>query len=254
MGEANFDDLAAELLAQPVDEFTSRRNARVKELKASGQSDLANKLATLKKPSLALWAVNQVAARNRAGLDELRKAAQALTKAQAAAAAGRTNAARELRAASEEFQRRLDAAVSTAASALRDRRHSAGEEALRQIREMLRLAVLKGGDPWRQLETGALTTEPRPGEDLVEVFGMGSGPAADRRAERSEARRAKELAQKAAKADAERAQRAAATAQRLRQEANEALAAAKRAAERAKAAEDEATRSRSQAKKSQRCT
>jgi hypothetical protein len=208
---------------------------------------------------VVLWAVNQAAAQDRPQLDELRKSAEALTKAQAAAAAGRANAARELRAASEEFQRKLDPAVKTAASALRNSGHAANEEALRQIREILRLAALKGGDAWRLLEAGALTAEPRPGEDMLEAFGLPSREAGlslreRAREEAAEASRARELAEKAARADAERAQRAAATAQRLRQEANEALAAAKRAAERAKAAEDEATRSRSQAKKSQRRT
>lgn len=248
----DFEALAADVLAQPIDQFTPRRNARVKDLKASGQADLANQLAAVKKPSLALWAANQVAAHNRATLDDLRKAGQALIKAQAAAAAGRANAPRDLRAASEEFQRKLEAAISAAASALRGGGHAAGEEALRQIREILRLAVLKGGDTWSQLESGALTTEPRPAEDMLEAFGVASGPAADKRAERAEARRAEELVQKAARVDVERAQRAAATARRLRQEAIEAAEAAERASERAKAAEDEAARAQAQAEKSQR--
>src|SRR5437879_11691372 len=115
----NVEPLAAELLAQPLDQFTSRRNARIKELKASGQSALARQLSTLKKPSVVLWAANQVAGQDRALLDELRKAGQALAKAQAAAGAGRANAARELRAASEELQRTIGGAGSAAASALR---------------------------------------------------------------------------------------------------------------------------------------
>ena len=250
----NFETLAAELLAQPLDQFTSRRNARIKELKASGQSALARQLSTLKKPSVVLWAANQVAGQDRALLDELRKAGQALAKAQAAAGAGRANAARELRAASEEFQRKLDAAGNAAASALRKGGHAASEEALRQVREILRLAALKGGDPWRLLEAGALTTEPQPGEDMLELFGVASGPAADKRAERAEARRAEELVQKAAKDDAERAERAVASAQRLRQEATDASAAAERANKRAKEAEDEAARAKAQAEKSQRAS
>src|SRR5882762_7552047 len=104
-------------MAQPLDQFTARRNARVKELKASGQADLARELATLKKPAVALWAVNQV--RDSTLLSGLRRAAQAVAKAQAAAATGRANAAQDLRAASEDFQRNLDAAATAAAGALR---------------------------------------------------------------------------------------------------------------------------------------
>ena len=246
----NLESLTAELLAQPLDQFTTRRNARVKELKASGQPDLARELSVLKKPSLPVWAVNQVD--DRAMLSRLRGAAQALGKAQAAAATGRSNAARELRVASEEFQRQLDTAGLGAAAALRQSLHPAGEEALRRIREIFRLAALLGGDTWDRLEKRALTTEPRPADDVLEMFAAGGGPVAGKRAERVEARRAAELAQRAAQADQEVPQRATAAAGRLRQEAKEAAVAAERAADRAVAAEAEATRARAQADKSQR--
>jgi hypothetical protein len=247
----NFDALAAELLVGPLDEFTPRRNAKAKELKAAGQADLARQLSGLKKPSLPLWAVNQLAVRDRATLGRLRDAAHAVAKVQAAAAAGRPNAARDLRAALEEFRRELEATGKVAAAALSESRRPAGQEALLRIHEILRLAALQGGETWRRLGQGAMVSEPRAGDDMAAVFGAGSGPTADRQRERAEARRALERAQTAAQEDAEQAQRALATAQRLRQEATEMAAAAKRAAERAKAAEDEAARAKKQAKKSQ---
>jgi hypothetical protein len=244
------ESLTAELLAQPLEQFTPRRNARVKELKASGQADLARELSSLKKPSLPLWAVNQVD--DRAVLGGLRGAAQAVVKAQAAAATGRSNAAQDLRAASEAFQRELEAAGDAAATVLRRSRHATGEETLRRIREIFRLAALQGGDTWDRLQHGALAIEPRPGEDVLEMFGAGGTPVAGKRAERAEARRAAELAQRAARADEELAQRATAAAQRLRQEAKDAAVAADRAADQAAAAEVEATRARAQAEKSRR--
>src|SRR6202022_4107187 len=91
----NMRSLTSELLAQPPDQFTARRNARVKELKASGQAELARELAALKKPAVHLWAANQV--RDRAQFSGLRRAAQAVARAQAAAAMGRANAAQDLR-------------------------------------------------------------------------------------------------------------------------------------------------------------
>ncbi len=250
----NFDVLAAELFAGPLDEFTPRRNAKAKELKAAGQDDLARQVSGLKKPSLPLWAVNQLAARDRGQLDRLRDAAQAVAKSQAAATAGRPNAAQDLRAALEGFRRELETAGDVAAAALRERGHSAGQEALRRMDDMLRLAALQGGETWRGLGKGAMVSEPRAGDDLAAVFGAGSGPAADKQRERAEARRAVERAQTAARVDAEQAQRALTTAQRLRQEATDMAAAAKRAAERAKAAEAEAARAQRQAKKSQGAT
>ena len=242
--------LTAELLAQPLDEFTGRRNARVKELKASGQADLAHQLAALKKPAVHLWAANQV--RDRALLAGLRRAAQTVSRAQAAAATGRANAAQELRAASEEFQRNLESVAADAVRALRLGQHAAGEETLRRIREIFRLAALQGGETWDQLQEGALTTEPRPGDDMLAMFAAGATPGTGKRAGQAEVRRAAELAGRAARADAERAQQAIAAAERRRQEAKEAAVAAKLAAERAAAAEKEAARARAQAKKSQR--
>jgi hypothetical protein len=242
--------LTADLLGQPLDQFTAHRNARVKELKASGQADLARELAAVKKPAVPLWAANQV--HDRPLLAELRRAAQSVSKAQAAAATGRANAAQGLRAASEEFQRQLESITTVASSALRQGQHAAGEEMLHRIREIFRLAALQGGETWDRLQEGDLTAEPRPRDDMLEMFAAGATAGSGRRAEQVEARRAAELAEKAARADAERAQQAIAAAERRRQEAKEAAVAAKLAAERAAAADKEAARARAQAKKSQR--
>jgi hypothetical protein len=246
----NLRTLTAELMAQPLDQFTARRNARVKEQKASGQAELSRQLGALKKPAVHLWAANQV--RDGALISGLRRAAQAVAKAQAAAATGRANAGQDLRAASEEFQRSLESVATAAASALRQGQHAAGEETLRRIREIFRLAALEGGETWDRLQEGALTTEPHPGDDMLAMFAAGATPGTGKRAEQAEARRAAELAEKAARADAERAQQAIAAAERRRQEAKEAAVAAKLAAARAAAAEKEAARARAQAKKSQR--
>jgi hypothetical protein len=246
----NLSALTAELLGQPLDQFTSRRNAKVKELKASGQADLARDLAALRKPAVPLWAANQV--RDRALLGGLRRAAQSVARAQASAATGRANAAQDLRTTSEEFQRHLESITTVASSALRQREQAAGEETLRRIREIFRLAALQGGETWVRLQEGGLTIEPRYGDDMLEMFAAGATPGTGKRAEQAEARRATELAEKAARADAERAQQAMAAAERRRLEAKEAAVAAKLAAERAAAAEKEAARARAQAKKSQR--
>jgi hypothetical protein len=246
----NLEDLASELLAQPLDQFTSYRNAKAKQLKAS-QGDLATQLSALKKPSVSLWAANQVARSDAAVLRDLRQSAQALAKAQAAAGAGRANSAQELRLASEDFQQKLDAVSNAAAAALRQSKHPAGEETLRRVREIFRMAALKSGETWSQLQKGALVSEPRPSDDVLEMFASGSTAAAGKSAERLEQQRAA-AAEKGARADAEHAKEAAATAVRLRQEAVAAASAAQRAADRAAAAEEEAGRAKAQADKSQR--
>lgn len=246
------DGLTAELLAQPLDQFTSYRNAKAKELKASGHADLATQLSAVKKPSVSLWAANQAARSSPSALRELRQSAQALAKAQTSAGTGRPNAAQELRRASEDFQKKLDVVSNAAADALREGKHPANEETLRRAREVFRLAGLKGGETWDQLQKGALIAEPQPVDDVLEMFGSSSASVATKSAERLEQQRAIAAAEKAARADAEHARTAAATALRLRQEATTAAEAARRAADRASAAEEEAARAKAQAEKSQR--
>jgi len=54
---AGLDDL----FAAPPQEFVQRRNALVKELKAGNERAAAELIATLKRPTAALWAINQLA-------------------------------------------------------------------------------------------------------------------------------------------------------------------------------------------------
>jgi hypothetical protein len=264
------EELVAELLAGPLDEFTSRRNAKAKELKAAGQRDLAAEVAQLKKPPVAVWAVNQLARRNKLVLERLRRAGETVVRAQSGAVTGRKNAAPELRAASEGLQRELEAAIREAGDALRAGDHGADEATLRRVQEMLRLAAVSGGETWDRLQRGALISEPRAGEDmLTAAFAVGAGRGASAPATRekqSDATAARAMAREAAetekriemehilrtaKADEEAAQQAEQTAHRLREEADRIAADGKRANERARQAEKELQRANARAKASQ---
>src|SRR5207248_1081258 len=97
----NLDDVVAQLLAGSLNEFTNRRNAKAKELKAAGERELAAEVAVLKKPPVAVWAVNQLARRNKPVLEGLRRAGEGVVQAQSGAVSGRKNAAAELRSASD---------------------------------------------------------------------------------------------------------------------------------------------------------
>jgi hypothetical protein len=247
----DIDDVAGDLLAQPLDQFTAARNARVKELKSAGKTDRAAQVASLKKPSVALWAVNRVAKDEAATVRQLRQSAEALARAQRG---GRTDA-RTLRSASGDFQERLDAVAKSATALLGRNRHAATEETLRRIREIARLAALQGDETWERLEKGALVTEPTPGEDVLSMFQASTVTAVPARKpskaeSQAEERRTKAAAQRQAEEDAQRAEQLEATARRLRAEVREAVAAAKRAEQRAKAAEEEAARARAKARKS----
>ena len=263
----NPDDIVAQLLAGPLSEFINARNAKTKELKAAGQSELAAEVVGLKKPPVAVWAVNQLARRSKPVLERLQRTGEVVVRAQSGAIAGRKNAAPELRSASEALQRELEAAVRDAGDVLRASDHAADEATLRRVQEMLRLAAVSGGETWDRLQRGALISEPRAGEDmLTAAFALGSARAAggaapgvkaiEARAERTAAREAAETEKRietehvlrTAKADEEVAQQAAQTAHRLREEADRIAADAKRAGERARQAEKELERANAKAK------
>ena len=261
------DDVGAELMAGPLNEFTSRRNAKSKELKAAGQRELAAEVGTLKKPPVAVWAVNQLARSNKPMLERLRRAGEAVIQAQSGAVAGRMNAALELRSASDALQRELEAAVRTAGDVLRAGGHAADEATLRRAQEMLRLAAVSDAQTWDRLHRGALISEPHAGEDMLTAAfspdpGGGSGTEATRarangeKAARSTARQAAETEKRietehvlrTAKADEEAALQAEQTARRLREEADRLAADAKRANEKARQAEKELARATARAK------
>ena len=264
----SLDDVVAELLDGPLDEFTNRRNAKAKALKAAGQPELAAEVATLKKPPVAVWAVNQLARRNKPVLERLRRAGEGVVRAQSGAVAGRKNAALELRSASDALQRDLEGALREAGDVLRAGKHAADEATLRRVQEMLRLAAVSGGETWDRLQRGALISEPRAGEDmLTAAFALGPGggdgaatrsKANDARATRTAAREAAETEKRiemehvlrTAKSDEEAAQQAAQTAHRLREEADRIAADGKRANEKARQAEKELERATARAKAS----
>ena len=265
----SLDDVVAELLSGPLDEFTNRRNSRSKELKVAGQRELAAEVATLRKPPVAVWAVNHLARSNKPVLERLRRAGEAVVQAQSGAVAGRKNAALELRSASDALQRELEVAVRAAGDVLRADEHAADEATLRRVQEMLRLAAVSGGETWDRLQRGALISEPRAGEDmLTAAFALGpSGSSgtestharangekaartAAREAAETETRIEMEHVLRTAKADEEAALLAEQTAHRLREEADRIAADAKRASEKARQAEKELERATAKAKAS----
>src|SRR6267378_3852239 len=112
------EDVLAELLAGALSEFTSRRNSKAKELKGAGKGELAAMVAGLKKPSVAVWAVNQLAQHDKTALERLRRFGEGVVQAQSGAVAGQKNAAQALRSASDGLQRELEAEVRSAGDVL----------------------------------------------------------------------------------------------------------------------------------------
>ena len=78
------DDPVTELYGLPLDEFVAGRDTLARELRREGEKQRAAEVAKLKKPSVAAWAVNQLARGNRKQLDLLLDAGHRLRAGQEA--------------------------------------------------------------------------------------------------------------------------------------------------------------------------
>ena len=110
MADLELLEIADELYALPLGDFTPARDARAKELKGT---DLAGPVKALKKPSLAAWVVNLLVRRDADQVDQVLSLGAALREA----AAGMDGD--ELRNLTKQ-RRQLTAAVTTGARAPTD--------------------------------------------------------------------------------------------------------------------------------------
>jgi hypothetical protein len=76
------DRAADELYALAPADFTSARDELAKKLRDDGERDAAEEVKSLRKPTLAAWALNQLKRRRKKELDQLLTAGRALQKAQ----------------------------------------------------------------------------------------------------------------------------------------------------------------------------
>jgi hypothetical protein len=134
------------LYALPLSEFTSARNEFAKQARARGDSDEAERIGRLQKPTLPAWALNMLPRLREAELRELLRAGKQAEAAQAEALAG-TGDAVQLQEASEQLRGEARSLAGEAAEILVKGGHAAREE------NLLRIA--------RALETCAVTAEGR---------------------------------------------------------------------------------------------
>ncbi|HSX68941.1 hypothetical protein [Nocardioides sp.] len=139
---------AEELYGLALGEFTSRRDARAKALKAD-DADVAKAVKALKKPSLAAWVLNLLVRREPDQVEQLVAVGAALRDAAESLDAG------QLRALTAQ-RRQLTAAVTTVA-----RRHAAGEgvkvtESVAEEVEGTLTAAMVSGAAAEALQSGLL--------------------------------------------------------------------------------------------------
>jgi hypothetical protein len=130
--EAELDNLYA---APPAD-FTGARNDLAQRLKQAGQVEAAARVKQLRKPTVALWAVNQLVRRHPDDVRALLDAGERLRVAQQAALRGESQ---ELRAATAEERKILHGLTQQGAGLLRETGHSADTK---RIADTLRAAAV----------------------------------------------------------------------------------------------------------------
>jgi hypothetical protein len=221
-------DLEAEvnrLYRLPLDEFTSARNDLAQRLKRAGQKDAAADVQALRKPTVPVWAINQIAHEHGKEVTALIEASDELRAAQERALGGGDSG--QLRSAASAEREALRKLTDHAQELLGD---DAPAATLERVASTLRAAALAP-------ETRKLLTSGRMSEELQSAgFGAFEGmsvPAQQRPRPR------KKAAARPSAAERRRQERMAKLRERLAKRRQEA-AEAEREAKHAQAAADKA--------------
>ena len=222
-------DLDAEidrLYELDADEFVAGRDELVKRLRAEKRREDATAVKALRRPTVVAWALNQLARREREGIDELLAAGDALREAQRQALGGDASA---LRTAGAERRKVVDRLRKRAAAVL-EAAGKGSDATLDQVAAGLEAA---SADPaaGEELRQGRLSKELE-GPSGFGGLSLDDALAASVTAGRDDRRKGEALAKAAAEAEerAEEARRhvaeAAAEVERLERELAEARVAA----------------------------
>jgi hypothetical protein len=134
------DDAIDELYGAALDAFVPLRSKLVRDLRAQGDTDEAERLAKLRKPTVFAWALNQLARHERRDVDLLLDAGHRLREAQAGVLRGADRAEFErARQSEKDALRRLERA---AGKLLAEERGSVSGGLLQQISSTLRTAAV----------------------------------------------------------------------------------------------------------------
>jgi hypothetical protein len=230
---------AEQLYGLPPAEFTRARDERAKELRKSGDREAADAVKALRKPTVAAWALNQLAREREKELGRLLSAGEGLRAAQEELLAGGDRSALQKAAAAErELVAELTGAAREIVSEAGDRPGAGLDE---KVSATLHAAALDE-ETAEELRAGRLTRE----REAIGGFGgltAGSAPSPPK-ARRPKAEKAAPKTEKAAAkqsaADARRQQRLAAARtdeRHARRELDAAAKALESARTRAEAAE-----------------
>jgi hypothetical protein len=164
------EQAARELYALPPGDFTRARDARVKQLRADGDGEAAAAVKALRRPTVAAWALNQLARSRANDVERLLEAGERLRSAQEDLLGGGDRAAfQEAATAERDLVAELTADATTLASEAGER----GGGLREKVSETLHAAALDV-DTAEELRAGRLTRE----REAIGGFGApGGGPA-----------------------------------------------------------------------------
>jgi hypothetical protein len=240
------DQAVAELYGLPPGEFVAARNAKVRELRASGRREIAAAVGRLRRPSLNEWALNMAARTHPDVVAAWVEAVADVRAVQEAAAAGQRVDPRGSFAVLRERAQQL--------------RTVAGQWSTRDDLAMVLNDIAASADAISALRAGVLGADPGVFGDAVPMFGSvatgahaGSAralrPAPQRREDgATEPPHDDAAAMRAAKDELDDARAAAVTAARVNDEARAAVEAAERDVDTARRRLDEAEAAQSDAK------
>jgi hypothetical protein len=198
------EEAADELYGVDLDAFVAERARLARELKEGGDDDAAATIAKLKKPTVAAWALNQLARQRRRDVDLMLDAGHRLRQAQEGVVAG---ADRDSFEQAQKTQREALHRLTQDASQLLG---GASAQVLAQISETLRAAAIS--EEGRELLARGRFTAPLEPEGF-DVFGTLPKPPAGRPRKPSGAQRLNQEV-KEARARVREAERAVREAER----------------------------------------
>ncbi|HYR18904.1 MAG TPA: hypothetical protein VEQ15_05390, partial [Myxococcales bacterium] len=148
---AGMTDRLRDLFAVPPAEFVAARDALAKELRAGGREAEAKEVASLRRPTAPVWAVNQLGRRAPAEVDELLDSSERLQEAQLRGAGGD-----ELRAAMARQRAALAKLERGAEQVLRGAGLQASPGAIRTVQSTLQAAATGPREMRERLRNGTI--------------------------------------------------------------------------------------------------
>ncbi len=192
------------LYGLPLTEFTRARDELARGLRKDGETEAADEVKALAKPSISAWAVNQLARKERMQVRSLLTAGEHLREAQAEVLGGAGPG--ELQEPLQRQREAVTALVESATGILRSADHATTEATLERIRGTLTAAAtdLEGA---ALLERGRLTKDLEPAGFGGLTLTPSSGAAAKRKGTKRAARQPSRKETEARKRRVEEAKR-----------------------------------------------